>query len=133
MYILYKNDSTIAGLNQSNIDAVVSDMKKENLALTVEGTLEDFLGVNINRRKYGSTHLSQPHLIEQIVKYFGRDNPKTPSNSTPAHTFKIFHYHKQSYSFDKIFHNISVVGKLSYLEKCCRTNIYHTTHQCASF
>ena len=64
VYILYKYDSIIAGPNQEDMDAVVADLKKANLEVTVEGTLEVFLGVNINRRKDGRIHLTQPYLIE---------------------------------------------------------------------
>ena len=95
--------------------AVVAYMKKVNLGVTAEGTLEDFLGVNIDRRKDVSIHLTQPHMIEQIVKDLGQYNPKTPSKSTPAQTSKILHSHKKSENFDKIFHYISVVVKLNYL------------------
>ena len=78
-------------------------------------------------------HLTQPNLIEKILKELGQDNPKTPSKSTPAHPSKILHSHKQSENFDKIFHYRPVVGKLNYLEKCCRPDISYATHQCARF
>ena len=74
----------------------MSDMKKENLGVTVEGNLEDFLVVNTGRRKYARIHLKQPHLIEQIVKDLGQENNKTPSKSTPAQPSKILHSHNQS-------------------------------------
>jgi hypothetical protein len=34
----------------------------------VEGDIQDFLGININRKKDGSIHLSQPQLIEGTLK-----------------------------------------------------------------
>ena len=133
MFIFYIYDSIIAVPNQKDLDDVVSDLNKSNLGVTVEGILEDFLGVNIDRRKYGSIHLTQPHLIEQIVKDLEQENPKTNSKSTPAQPSKILHSHKQSETFDKSFHYRSVVGKLNYLEKCCRLDISCTKHQCACF
>ena len=102
IYILYTDDSTIVGQNQEDMDAVVADLKKSNLGVAVEGTLENFLGVNIGRRKYISIHLAQTHLIEYMVKDLVKDNPKTPSKSTPAQPSKILHSHKQSENFDKI-------------------------------
>ena len=110
MHILYKYDSIISGPNKEDLDAVVADTKKANLGVTVEGTLEDFLGGNINRRKYGSIHLTQNHIIDQIVKDLGKDNPKNTSKSTPAQPSKISHSHKQSENFDKNFHYRPVVG-----------------------
>ena len=65
MCILYTDESIIAGPNQKELDAVVADPKKANLGVIVEGTLEDFLGVNIDRIKYSSIQLTQLHLIEK--------------------------------------------------------------------
>ena len=89
MYILYTCESIIAGPNQEDMVAVVADLKKENLGVNVEGPLENFLVVNINRITDGRIHLTQPHLIEQIVKDLVQENPKTPSKLTPAQTSKI--------------------------------------------
>ena len=89
MYIFYTDESIIASPNQDDLGAVVADMKKKNLGVTVEVSLEDFLGMNIDRKKDGSIHLPQPHLIEKIVKDLGQANPKTPSKSTRAQPSKI--------------------------------------------
>ena len=104
MYDLYTDDSIIAGSNQEDLDAVVVDLKKANFGVTLEENLEDFLGVNINRRKDNIIHLKQPHLIDQIVKYLIQDNPKTSFKSTPAQPSKILHSHKQSDNFYKRLH-----------------------------
>ena len=50
MYILYKDDSIIDVPNKQGLDTAVADLKKGNLEITVEVTLEDFLLVNIYRR-----------------------------------------------------------------------------------
>ena len=68
MYILYTDESISSGPNQEDIDSVVADLKKSDLGVSVEGTIEGFFGVNIDRRKYGSIHLTKPHMIYQIVK-----------------------------------------------------------------
>ena len=104
MYILYTYETIIAVPNQEDLYAVVADMKKSNLGVTVEGTLENFLGVNIYRRKYGSINLTQTHKIEQILKDLGQENPKALFKSTPAQPYKILHSHNQSENSDKIFH-----------------------------
>ena len=41
-------------------------MCKAKLDITDEGTLEDFLGMNIDRKLDVSIHLTQPHLIDNI-------------------------------------------------------------------
>ena len=42
----------IADPDKEDMDAVVAYMKKSNLGVTTEGTLEEFLGVNISRNEY---------------------------------------------------------------------------------
>ena len=115
MYILFKDDSNIKGPNQEELYTIVAYLKKENLEIRIEGTIEELLGVKIDRRKYGSINLIQPHLIEKIVKDLGQDNPKTTSKSTPAQPSKIFHSHKQSDIFNKRSHYRSVVVNFNYL------------------
>jgi hypothetical protein len=43
-------------------------MESAGLDLTVDGDISDFLGVNIRKDKDGTVHLTQPHLIEQVLK-----------------------------------------------------------------
>jgi hypothetical protein len=39
-----------------------------NLNITMEGNMQDFLGINISRKEDKSIHLLQPQLIEGILK-----------------------------------------------------------------
>ena len=50
MYVLYTDDSIIAGPNEKKLDEVIDDFKKAKLNITVEGDLQDFLGINIDRK-----------------------------------------------------------------------------------
>jgi hypothetical protein len=68
MYVLYTDDSILAGPDKKEINQIIQDMKRVKLDITVEGGLEDFLGINIDRQKDGTIHLTQPHLIDQILK-----------------------------------------------------------------
>ena len=108
-------------------------MMKANLEVAAEGTLEDLLGVKIYRRKDGIIHITQPHLMEKIVKDLVQDNPKIPSKSTPAQLSKLLHSHNQPEDLDKNSHYRSLVQNFNYLEKCCRPYIAYATHQCDRF
>jgi hypothetical protein len=66
MYALYTNGSILAGPDKEEIKQVMIDLKKAKLNITEAGDLEDFLGVQIERKKDGTVHLTQPHLIDQI-------------------------------------------------------------------
>jgi hypothetical protein len=68
IYALYTDDSILAGPNQRETQQVIADLKTTKLTLMVKGDLEDFLGVQIKRKKDGSFHLMQPHLIDQISR-----------------------------------------------------------------
>ena len=67
MYALYTDNSILAGPDKNKIDDIISDMRKAKLNITEEGKLEDFLGVNIEQIPDGTIHLTQPHLINQIL------------------------------------------------------------------
>ena len=62
MYVLYTDDSILAGPDQKEIQNIIKLMKQVKLDVTEEGTLEDFLGVNISRKTDGSIPLTQPNL-----------------------------------------------------------------------
>jgi Reverse transcriptase (RNA-dependent DNA polymerase) len=69
LYVLYTDESLLAGPDAEEINQIIDELqRKAKLAITGEGDLADFLGVNIDRKTDGSIHLTQPHLIEQILK-----------------------------------------------------------------
>ena len=51
MYVLYTDDSILAGPDPKEIDRLIAKMRKAKLDITIEGDLEDFLGVNIDRKR----------------------------------------------------------------------------------
>ena len=101
--------------------------------ITEEGSLEDFLGVNIERKDDGSIHLTQPHLIDQILKDLKLDKREVKPKPTPAASTKLISSHTKSEPFDESFHYRSIIGKLNFLEKSTRPDISYTSHQCARF
>ena len=68
MYVLYTDDSILTGPKEEDLLAIIKAMKSIGLELTVEGDLQDFLGVKIQRMPNGHIHLTQPHLIDQILE-----------------------------------------------------------------
>ena len=67
MYVLYTDDYILAEPDLKEVDRAIQDTKKAILDTTIEGDIQDFLGVNIDRKKDGTFHLTQPHLIDQIL------------------------------------------------------------------
>ena len=54
IYVLYTNDSILEGPSEQQIQAMIKQMQEVGLQLTIEGDLEDFLGVNIDRTSRGA-------------------------------------------------------------------------------
>ena len=133
LYVLYTDDSLLAGPDQDEIDQIVKDLKKANLNITDEGDIQDFLGVNISMKKDGTIHLTQPHLIDQIISDLGLTQDNVKVKETPAKSSQLLTRDVKGKDFDKSFHYRSVLGKLNYLEKGTRSDIAYITHQCARF
>ena len=64
IYILYTDDSIITAPNNALIQAAIDDIKNNGLNMTDEGSIEDFLRVNIAHLKDFSIHFHQPHLMD---------------------------------------------------------------------
>ena len=102
VYILYTDDSILAGPYPEEIEQVLKDLKKSNLEVMDKRNIEEFLGVNIERKE-GKIKLSQPHLIEQVIKYLGLNHDKVLSKPIPAASSKILYDCKESAPFDDSF------------------------------
>jgi hypothetical protein len=132
IYVLYTDDSILAGPNKEEIEATIESMKVE-LEITVEDNLTDFLGVNIDHRDDGTIKLSQPKLVEQVLHDLHLDQDNATTKETPAASSKILSRHEDSRPFDNHFDYRSVIGKLHYLVAGSRSEIAYAVHQCARF
>ena len=129
LYVLYTDDSLLAGSDANEIDSIIRQLKtKAKLDITVEGDMADFLGVSIDRREDGTIHLTQPHLIDQILTDLRMQGDKNvKERSTPMASSKLLSRHSNSKSFENSFNYRSVIGKLNYCD------ISYAVHQCARF
>ena len=134
LYVLYTDDSLLAGPDKDEIEKVIDDLRsKAKLDITVEGDLADFLGVSIDRRADGTINLTQADLIDQILTDLRLQADNVKSRSRPMASSKVLTRHSGSKSFDNSFNYRSVIGKLNYLEKATRSDISFAVHQCARF
>ena len=100
LYVLYTDDSILAGPNKEELQQVIKEIKKSGLNVTVEEDLQDFLGVRIDRMEDGSISLTQPQLIDQILKDLRMDNEEVVEKDTPAMSSKILKRHQEEPAFD---------------------------------
>lgn len=133
IYVLYTDDSILAGPDEQEVNNVIDQIRRAKLDITIEGDLTDFLGVNIDRKEDGSIHLTQPQLIDQILKDVGMQDSRVKSKDIPASSSRLLSRHSNSEGFGNSFHYRSVIGRLNYLEKASRSDIAYITHQCARF
>jgi len=116
IYLLNTDDSILASWNESEIKQAIEDIQSSGLKITIEGSLADFVCVNIQRMKDGKVKMSQPQLAKQICQDLGFKK-NTKDTPIPAASSKILKRHQTSEEFDNSFNYRSVIGKLNYYEK----------------
>ena len=88
IYVLYVDDSVITAPTSDLIDATIKEIKSTGLKVTDEGSIEDFLGVNITHKRDGSVHFNKPHLIDQILHDLNMPD-NTLEKNTPTKSSEI--------------------------------------------
>jgi hypothetical protein len=91
VFVLYTDDSIFAGPDLRELYDIVQEMEAVGLNFTVEGDISDFLGVQIDRINDNTFNLSQPHLINDVLKELRLDGPyvaikKTTGSSSKTQT-----------------------------------------------
>ena len=134
LFLVYIDDCIVFGPTAGAIDQVVKDLRSSPQQFTVDdqGDMGDFLGIQIKKQDDGSVHLSQPQLIDSIIKDLHLQ-PSSNPKSTPAVTSTLLHKDTDGPDMLPEFHYRSVIGKLNFLEKSTRPDIYVSVHQCARF
>ena len=117
VFVLYTDDSILAGPDSKELDCIIKQMKKVGLNLTVEGDITDFLGVQINCNKDGKFNLTQPHLIADIIRELRLEDDKVTIKSTPGASSKPLTRCLEEPDFDLHFDYQKVIGKVNYLRK----------------
>jgi hypothetical protein len=82
VFMIYVDNGIFAGPDRSKIEMLIKEMQKK-FNLTDEGDLKEYLGVLVEKQSDGRTKLSQPQLVEQILRDLWY-NDRTKSKPTPA-------------------------------------------------
>ena len=135
--LAYVDDCIIISPSDDDIDEVIESLKQPTadtraFDMTDEGELSDYLGVKITRQDDGTIHLTQPHLIDQIISDLGL-KPNTKTKAMPALTSKVLNKDINGHPFREDWHYRSIIGKLNFLEKSTRPDLAYAVHQCARF
>jgi Reverse transcriptase (RNA-dependent DNA polymerase) len=140
--LIYTDDGILIAPTQDEIDTVIDVIRNPCVTasgqtfkafnITDEGTLNDYLGVKVEKLPNGAIKLSQPAIIQQILDDLGF-NDKTTTKPTPAASTVFLHRDVHGQDHDEKWHYRSVIGKLNFLEKSTRPDIAYAVHQAARF
>jgi len=129
---IYTDDTIVFAKDNTVRDRIVKELES-SFNISSEGDIADFLGVKLERLEDGGIQMTQPHLIESILKDLHLDAPNAKGKQTPAAPSKILQRHADSPDAEPPFHYRSVIGKLAFLDKSTRPDISYAVHQCARF
>ena len=117
--------------NKTNIDRTISELKDLNFDLIDKGEVDSFLDSKIYTEEDSKITISQPVLIETIIKLLGLENDskqhQTPSVSQPLQKYKDSNPFKEKWSYR------SYIGMLTYLVRNARPDLEYAVRQCARF
>ena len=131
LFAVYVDDGIFASPSDDEITKAIADLRSLQCDIEDQGDIEDYLGVNVMRDSEG-IHLTQPHLVDQIIHDVGIKHTD-PTKLTPAASTIILSNDSNGKPFQHSFDYRSVVGKLNFLEKSTRPDIAYAVHQCARF
>lgn len=130
--LMFVDDFIIAGQNDAAINEAV-ELIKDNTDVEDKGEINDYVGVHFTKNKDGTITLTQPQLIQSILKELHLVPGQSKAVATPALSSKVLHADLEGEDFDNHFNYRKVIGKLYYLTKSVRPDIEFSVHQCSRF
>jgi hypothetical protein len=82
VFIVYVDDGIFFGPDLKEIEQAMKNLDAQGFNLDMMGDVNDYLGINFERLPDGRVKMSQPQLIEQILKDVGLI-PGANTKSTP--------------------------------------------------
>ena len=139
IFSVFVDDGILYDKDPAKIDQAIADMQSI-FTLEDQGEVDDYLGVKVEKNvENKSFTLSQPHLIDSILKDLGLIDeqgnciPGTKTADTPAVPNRKLWHDPNDKPFDYNWDMRSVIGKLNFLEKSTRGDLGYSVHQCARF
>ena len=132
MLVVYIDDYIPIAKTEKLVQLAVKEIA-ESFEITAEGEVDEYLGVKVENLKDKRIRMSQPYLIEQILKGLGF-NERTKVKRTPAVASKILHQDKEGEEMQMDWEYRRIIGQLNFLEKSTRPNISsYAVHHFARF
>ena len=129
--VLYDDDAGISAPSQKIIDDLLEQLQTEQgLALTKEGSFEEFLGIQFNRLEDSSVVLTQKGLTEKTLAAAGMSD--CSPNKTPCTQLGLGS-DAEGKPMEESWNYASIVGMLLYLTTNTRPDIAFGVSQVARF
>ena len=133
IYVLYVDDGILFMRDPTKFKRIFA-LLASKFDIEDKGEVQQFLGMIFSKKNDHEFHITQTHLIDQIVKDTGLAGTQFKCPQSPSPSTVILQRNQNEKSFDnKRFHYRSVIGKLNYLEKSSRPDIAYAAHQCSRF
>jgi hypothetical protein len=71
IFIVYVDDGILCGPDLKEIEQAMKNLDAQGFNLDMLGDVKDYLGINFEKLPVGTVKMSQPQMIEQILKDVG--------------------------------------------------------------
>ena len=135
IFLIYIDDCLLLSSKDELIDQGIHDLCAAEPRFNMEdqGSVNDFLGIQVKHKQNGEITLTQPQLIASILKDLHLDKANVITSKTPCLSTVLLHKDPNGQPMTNEFNYRSVIGKLNFLEKSTRPDIAYAVHQCARF
>ena len=127
------DDCLIFSRKKESADELIASLE-ENFTLTQDEEVAAYLGVDIQVDDANDEiRISQPFLIERIIKLLGDSVKDANVKDTPAIHKEILHKDESGPDRKQRWSYRSAIGMLNYLTATTRPDCLFASHQCARF
>lgn len=131
MAVCWVDDLVLAYKDPAEKDKFLKAMNEYGFTLSIDDTLESFLGINFETLPDGSFNMTQPALIEKIIKATGMENCNR--SPTPAAPNQPLGKDPDGEPMNEPWSYPSVCGMLQYLTTNTRPDCCYAVSQIARF
>ena len=130
--VLYVDDCILISRTKAAADQLHHEIQQQGFSTTDEGSMEQYLGMQIQRNKDGTFRISQPFLIDRIIAAVP-SMKNARSSKTPAATGTALTKDEEGDPRKETWHYRSLIGMMNYLVNCSQPELAFAVHQCARF
>ena len=130
--ILYVDDCVIMSRTKKGADDIYNELERRKYKLTKEGSMEEYLGIQIDHHKDDSFRMSQPFLVKRIIEFIPGMSESNGANS-PACSSVVLTKDDNGEPRKETWNYRAIVGMLNYLVNCTHPELAFAVHQSARF